>query len=202
MYKGYKKPSNPIDVTCANCGKQFQKFPGSHRLDAPQHFCNHACHKEWQQTNHPVGVSHPHYKSVEVPCSHCGKPLTRKPYRLRDYKEQFCNKKCLGLWASDHRIGIQAANWKGGWYSYYGPNWQRQATKTRKRDNHTCQHCGISETKLARKLDVHHIIPIREFGYIPGENENYRQANDLSNLIALCPPCHQKTEHEFTSPRP
>jgi DEAD/DEAH box helicase domain-containing protein len=41
---------------------------------------------------------------------------------------------------------------------------------------------------------VHHIRPFREFGYIPGENENYLLANALDNLITLCPTCHHRAE--------
>jgi DEAD/DEAH box helicase domain-containing protein len=43
-------------------------------------------------------------------------------------------------------------------------------------------------------LHVHHLRPFREFGYARGENENYLQANDLDNLITVCPSCHAKIE--------
>jgi predicted HNH restriction endonuclease len=39
-------------------------------------------------------------------------------------------------------------------------------------------------------LDVHHILPIRYF-----EEENYKEANKLSNLISLCEVCHTTAEH-------
>jgi DEAD/DEAH box helicase domain-containing protein len=45
-----------------------------------------------------------------------------------------------------------------------------------------------------RQHDVHHIIPFRTFGYIPGVNENYRLANALENLLTLCAACHQRVE--------
>jgi DEAD/DEAH box helicase domain-containing protein len=41
---------------------------------------------------------------------------------------------------------------------------------------------------------VHHVIPFRSFGYVPGVNENYRQANALGNLLTLCAACHQRVE--------
>jgi DEAD/DEAH box helicase domain-containing protein len=41
---------------------------------------------------------------------------------------------------------------------------------------------------------VHHIRPFREFGFIAGENRNDRLANDLDNLMTLCPSCHQRAE--------
>ena len=64
----------------------------------------------------------------------------------------------------------------------------------RKRDKYHCQHCGATQTKIKRALDVHHIRPFREFGYVPGKNESYKQANDLINLISLCKVCHKQAE--------
>ena len=43
-------------------------------------------------------------------------------------------------------------------------------------------------------LHVHHLRPFREFGYARDENENYLEANDLDNLITVCPSCHAKIE--------
>ncbi|RMD54046.1 MAG: DUF1998 domain-containing protein, partial [Candidatus Thermofonsia bacterium] len=72
----------------------------------------------------------------------------------------------------------------------YGPNWQKQRQQALSRDNHTCQMCGAKDGML----HVHHIRPFREFGYIPGKNNNYQQANQLENLITLCPRCHRQAE--------
>ena len=36
--------------------------------------------------------------------------------------------------------------------------------------------------------------PFREYGYVPGVNENYRQANQIDNLMTLCPSCHRRAE--------
>jgi DEAD/DEAH box helicase domain-containing protein len=41
---------------------------------------------------------------------------------------------------------------------------------------------------------VHHRIPFRSFGYIPGQNENHRESNALENLTTLCAACHQRVE--------
>ncbi|MFP3896056.1 MAG: DEAD/DEAH box helicase [Anaerolineales bacterium] len=74
-----------------------------------------------------------------------------------------------------------------------GPNWPTQSEKARRRDGYRCRQCGASQ-RSGRKHDVHHIRPFREFNWLPGKNENYRQANALSNLITLCPSCHRKAE--------
>lgn len=43
-------------------------------------------------------------------------------------------------------------------------------------------------------LHVHHVRPFRDFGYLPGRNSNYKQANELDNLVTLCPSCHRRAE--------
>jgi DEAD/DEAH box helicase domain-containing protein len=72
----------------------------------------------------------------------------------------------------------------------YGPNWQSARRAVLERDNHRCRMCGAAGITL----HVHHIRPFREFGYLPGHNENYREANQPDNLITLCPSCHRQAE--------
>ena len=73
----------------------------------------------------------------------------------------------------------------------YGPNWQKQRQRVLERDDFRCRTCGASGDVT---LHVHHIRPFREYGYIPGENENYMQANQINNLVSLCPSCHRNAE--------
>ena len=75
----------------------------------------------------------------------------------------------------------------------YGPNWQAVRQKALARDNHRCRTCG-AEAKPGQGLHIHHIRPFREYNYIPGENDNYLQANQLENLVTLCPSCHRQAE--------
>jgi DEAD/DEAH box helicase domain-containing protein len=75
----------------------------------------------------------------------------------------------------------------------YGPNWPAVRQQVLARDNQRCRTCG-AEAKPGQGLHVHHIRPFREFNYIPGQNENYRQANQLENLVTLCPSCHRQAE--------
>lgn len=76
----------------------------------------------------------------------------------------------------------------------YGPNWSAQREAARQRDRYRCRTCGAPEGGPRGKHDVHHIRPFRAFGYIPGQNETYLQANALDNLITLCPHCHRRAE--------
>lgn len=70
----------------------------------------------------------------------------------------------------------------------YGSDWQKIKEKVRKRDEHECQHCGATEQSKA--FDVHHKIPFKQY-------TSAKQANQLINLITLCPSCHRKAESMF-----
>ncbi len=65
----------------------------------------------------------------------------------------------------------------------YGKDWGEIRMTIYKRDNFTCQFCGISMTELKIPFHVHHIIP-----FLTSFN------NDESNLITLCPSCHRKED--------
>ena len=75
----------------------------------------------------------------------------------------------------------------------YGPNWQVQRQKALDRDGNRCRTCG-AEARPGSGLHVHHIRPFREYGYIPGENDTFQLANDVDNLVTLCPSCHRRAE--------
>ncbi|MEP7199194.1 MAG: Zn-binding domain-containing protein, partial [Chloroflexota bacterium] len=67
----------------------------------------------------------------------------------------------------------------------YGPNWQDVRKRVRERDGYRCQNCGVPEN--GAEHHVHHKIPFKQFANVP-------QANQPSNLVTLCPPCHAKAE--------
>ncbi len=67
----------------------------------------------------------------------------------------------------------------------YGPGWARLRDEVRARDGYRCQVCGVPE--VGRAHDVHHKIPFRSFFL-------RQEANQLSNLITLCPTCHRRVE--------
>ncbi len=86
----------------------------------------------------------------------------------------------------------------GGWWrpdpvGYRGPDWQAQRRRARERDGCRCVHCGVTEQD--RQHDIHHLRPFRDFGYVRGENQAYRAANQLDNLVTLCRVCHARAEN-------
>ena len=79
----------------------------------------------------------------------------------------------------------------------YGPNWPEQRSLARARDNCRCTGCGAAEAP-GRQHDVHHRVPFRFYGYVPGPpplgNQAYLEANRLENLTTLCRSCHRRAE--------
>ncbi len=75
----------------------------------------------------------------------------------------------------------------------YGPDWENARWAALDRDEHHCRQCGAPE-RAGRTHDVHHVRPFRDFGYVPGQNRNDREANQLDNLITLCSACHSRAE--------
>jgi len=90
---------------------------------------------------------------------------------------------------SFQQIGENNPCWKGGHEKYRGSTWENSKQNTRNRANNKCEHhkCNITKEKLGKKLDVHHIVPYRYY-------ESSEKANELSNLILLCPDHHREEE--------
>jgi 5-methylcytosine-specific restriction endonuclease McrA len=89
---------------------------------------------------------------------------------------------------SELASGKNNAAWLGGISSEpYGDEWNHELReKIRKRDNYTCQECGLRQKELKtfhKKLPVHHI-------------DYDKTNNDPMNLITLCIGCHSKTRWE------
>ncbi len=67
----------------------------------------------------------------------------------------------------------------------YGPTWPQQRLQALKRDHHRCQICGALEIDAPHH--VHHKTPFRTFA-------SAEAANQLENLMTVCPGCHRKVE--------
>ena len=84
--------------------------------------------------------------------------------------------------------GAETPNWKGGVtperQAVYGsPEWKAAVKAVWKRDNATCQRCGLHRSQARKEdvdFDIHHIVSfaVAELRCNP------------DNLVLLCEPCH------------
>jgi len=182
---------------CAWCGKEFSVPPKEVKEN---NFCCHEHYAKWLEGRY-TGEDHPNYSLIDVRCTQCGEKFKVPEWRKGQNDKSFCNYECYGKWLSENNSGNNHPRWNGGDINYYGPNWESQRKKVLKRDNCKCQKCGRKKDNA--KLDIHHIIPFKEyrlplFSGVPIRNVlaefNWERANKLENLITLCASCHQKAE--------
>lgn len=193
-----------VEVVCEECGKKFSRTP--FEIQKVRHvFCSRTCFSIYQSRamkGKPAPFTGMKFQertkngTVLKVCKQCGNGYRIK--KSRADRNSFCSTRCEYDWMSANMKGDNNPAWQGGYEAYYGPNWLQQRRNARRRDNYTCQRCGLKEADHYRQLDVHHIIPFRVFGV-----QNFLQANKLSNLVTLCNTCHVVVEHEQgTRPNP
>lgn len=175
------KPEKKTIFTCINCGKEFETW--TYRQ---QKCCSKRCASK-MSTGHPKPTKQRPDNFVTKKCLICKKPYTIHKIFIEKRKSNFCSRDCQAEYFSIERRGERNPNWTGGHTSDYGPNWERQKRKAKKRDNYTCQVCGYIKYGK-RKIDTHHIKPYKDF------NGDWERANQLDNLITLCKKCHPKVE--------
>lgn len=170
------------EVPCSNCGDTLERAPW--RIESrDNHFCDYDCHREWQG-EHTHGENNYNWVDpIEMDCEWCG---TKFQFENKyEDERRFCSLDCANEWKSSSMLGEDHHNWTGGsHYWYYGSNWKDKREEVISRDT-VCRCCGHDGSE--RRLEVHHIIPIRTFE-IPEE------ANTLDNLLLLCTFCHGRVE--------
>jgi len=129
-----------------------------------------------------------------VPCSYC---------RRRHWTFSSQAKKCKQYEELTRLIDEMVA--EGGGPSLEGTTepidmdhdkiWIFLQWRIRKRDDHTCQVCGVADDpeRLMMNLHIHHIIPRNQGG-----------SDHPKNLITLCEPCHRtahKGRYGYARPR-
>lgn len=183
-----------VECVCQQCGGAFTCRKNQvERFDGGGKFCCRSCRHQWQREHPPERTppvlrkeNHPNWNSIETQCAYCHIVLRVPPSTYHTRKHCFCDNVCYGKWYSETMSGENAPNWLGGTKKWRGKTWKRQRHLALERDKHTCQYC---ETKR-KTMQVHHIVPFREFGL-----EREAEANNLLNLITLCPSCHMKAEN-------
>lgn len=176
--KCYKtlKNKDRIHKECTICGCDYN-VPKCHDNSK---YCSEDCRL--------IGFKNLDRTKEKIPnckCNNCSKALYRVESRLRNLN--FCSYECMGEFYGKSQMfaGENSGTWNGGKEKYYGENWQYQRRKVRKRDNYTCQKCGITEDEYGQELSVHHIMPFVIF-------DSHIDANKDENLTSVCEPCHRK----------
>lgn len=153
---------------CFFCGKEIRVSNWSLK-NRKKHFCSFE-HRILHQT-----------KQIWINCDQCGKIFRKSQSQISYCKNNFCSHSCSEKFhvAEKHPLFID------GKIRTYGISWKEVSKSVRIRDGHKCVLCGKTQKENGKKLDVHHIKPIRLF-------KNIQAANNQNNLISLCQSCHRK----------
>lgn len=205
-------------IACANCGKETPHNSTSQRRNKTGVFyCSYECQRDHRRKQKQYSIcpicgrsfyAKPYMKrrlkvneqltcspecrraalgweSKLLYCDWCGEGFRRRNALINGHN--FCSRECMGNWQSANVKGESSPSWQGGYQPYYGADWKTNRRAAKKRDNRTCQACGSHQSGLSHTLEVHHIKPVRLF-------DNPNDANELSNLVTLCRPCHVKAD--------
>lgn len=112
------------------------------------------------------GKNNPNFKNARPFCNDCGLRINHQRKRC-----SLCHHKFLF-----NKIGNKNPNWKKGisFLPYSSEFNKSLKEEIKKRDNYTCQHCGIKYS-----LSIHHI-------------DYDKNNNHQDNLITLCVKCNSK----------
>lgn len=161
-----------IERECPVCGSAFKVWPSRVKHGRGVH-----CSKECQYIANKEKLSKP---KLTFTCIGCGCKFEKLHSVVSHHKGggKYCSRECRDI----HWIGDKNPNWQNGDKVYKrGSRWHSIRRRILKRDK-VCQCCGDEGP-----LDVHHIIPFRVF-------VDKDAANNEDNLVALCKPCHRRTD--------
>lgn len=179
-----------VEKKCLICDEKF--MVSNSRKDKAK-FCSQECYTESKKDK----------KTLNTTCDHpnCNNQFYKAPSLKQKHDYSYCSKQCYASHSSilGRLSGSNNPNWTGlgakhNNKKYYGPNWYSQRRKVRERDNYKCQLCGIDEKQFGKQMSVHHIKPFVLC-------HDYLEANELSNLICYCEPCHRKIHSGINHPR-
>lgn len=135
------------------------------------------------------------YRHVTIDCPICGNTFRRDPGELLRWKYVTCGAACNEVARRNGHIA-RGPSVEGRLSWNYGTSWPKQKRLARKRDNDTCQDCGVTRGNYGRALDVHHIVRLHDFD---GDTDS---ANRLENLRTLCKKCHKRADAKLNRENP
>lgn len=169
-------------VQCSHCQSDIERYIGE--IESRENlFCDFSCYTEWRSSDEG---HHPRWGGgmVTVECDQCGTETEKHPSNIERSENDFCSNECN----NEHQIENSIYSNGDVEQFSYGAGWN-DSKKERVRDqqDRQCYICEIDESELDHRLHVHHIQKARSF------NDSI-EANDIDNLVALCPSCHRKCE--------
>jgi hypothetical protein len=189
--RGENNPHHTGKVTleCEWCGDSFKVYP--YRAEDAR-FCSSECDGKFKEG--VTGKDHSKWKGG-IPkhnCKNCGDTFWR--YKTKGSDCNYCSKECYLQASEEIFAGDGNPAWRGGYYTYYGPNWDEQRQSALERDDYRCQDCGKHADEMDRSPDVHHKKRLGWFKEEYDAPECYERANKIENLVTLCPSCHMSRE--------
>lgn len=168
------------EYICAGCGKQFTDYI----TNGERKYCSKQCQTE--NKINPKGKESSRWNSVLVKCKSCGKEF----YCWASNKnKKYCSRKCFTKDISGKypknlkgKRGTKPRTYHLTKRNKHGNAFDREwRIKVFKRDDYTCQGCGIR----GGRLQAHHIKPYREYPEL---------RHDIDNGQTLCIDCHKQTD--------
>lgn len=178
LWAGGKK----VEFVCVECGIEFTRRASWLNLPEDRNagrYCSRSCqNKARARLANAARWTDGKTPRVQRVCEGCGNTFDVPPWIacIEGYG-RFCSIACKWkiMRAENH------PGWKGGGIEKYPPGWKESLRAAiRDREGHRCFTC--SKEQIFPALCVHHI------DYNP---DNLK----LSNLVALCRSCHNKTNH-------
>lgn len=166
-----------ITKVCKECGKQFNSYQASN-----QKFCSKECANRWRE-NKPLIKRR---NRITKKCDWCGKEFSRPASNFHSI-HFFCCHSCSAKWWAEYGLHREKhPRWTGKYpLISYTDGWKVARRLVLKRANNKCERCG----KIPKRIEIHHKKPVRACSSI-------KEANNLSNLIAVCIKCHNILEKE------
>ena len=214
-----------IKRQCLTCGKEIYITP--YRIKTGRgKFCSKKC-KYIYQSKYLHGKNSPKWKRVKRICKFCGKEIYVARHRIKIERGKYCSIKCQDLARKNtpnFKIkGAKSPNWKGGITPLsqkirHSIEYQLWRSNIFKRDNHTCQKCGLHNgCGKTIYLEAHHNEKSFQELYkeFLQEYDQFSPYEDIDTLVrlamkwqpfwsaegeTLCWDCHNLTKANIIKP--
>jgi len=161
---------------CSFCGKNFDfnSYPSSEKSGHKGRFCSQKCHIDSMKS-----------KAFRFLCCICDTEVFTQPAQIKYRSRKTCSRACRSVLlrkrAEDRRVALGYTKHQLDRLARYSPEAERWRKAVFKRDDFTCQVCGLR----GAYLEADHILPWAYFSDLRFE---------LTNGRTLCRPCHDKTK--------